>query len=348
MMQTTERLDTLIRSRPEPYCYLCGEEGRVQYADLPDRLFHTPGTWTIKACPRCNLLWLDPIPNEADIGKAYENYYTHPNYPVAAAATLAGSELPLPLRRIIRRAMRSMLLPLLDLISVDKRARDSMYLRSHRPGRLLDVGCGRGLWLRRFHDQGWEVVGQDLDPEAAREVRRDLGIPVHIGPLETAPYAHASFDAVIMSHVVEHVHDPIGLLRTCKGFLKTGGLLIALTPNTASSIHQHFGADWLGLDPPRHLRLFTRSTLQRVAEKAGFRKVRTWTTPARAGFGALESRKLQVARAGATGREYQFSPYGTEPPWAWALWVFWQQYCASVRAALDPDAGDECVLRAVK
>ncbi len=93
-------------------------------------------------------------------------------------------------------------------------------------------------------------MGQDLDPEAAREVRRDRGIPVHIGPLETAPYANASFDAVIMSHVIEHVHDPIGLLRACKSFLKPSGVLIALTPNTAGCIHRRFGADWRGLDPP--------------------------------------------------------------------------------------------------
>jgi SAM-dependent methyltransferase len=187
-----------------------------------------------------------------------------------------------------------------------------------------------------------------MDPEAAVEVRRDLGIPVHTGSLETAPYAYDSFDAVILSHVIEHVHDPIGLLQACRGFLNPGGVLIAITPNTASCIHRRFGADWLGLDPPRHLHLFNRGTLQRIAEQAGFQKAHTWTTAARASFGAIESRKLQIARDRASGVEYEFSPYGTEPPLAWALWVFWQQYYASVRGALDRDAGDECVLRAVK
>src|SRR5690349_430713 len=134
MVRPAERPDTVIRSRPEPSCYLCGIEGRVRYRDLPDHLYHTPGTWTIKACPRCDLLWLDPMPDEADIRKAYETYYTHIDYPGAAAAAVAPSGLPLPLRRTIHRAMRTMFLPFLDMISVDKRARDSMYLQSHRPG----------------------------------------------------------------------------------------------------------------------------------------------------------------------------------------------------------------------
>lgn len=191
-------------------------------------------------------------------------------------------------------------------------------------------------------------MGQDMDPDAASDVRRELGIPVHIGRLETAPYKQSSFDAVILSHVIEHVHDPIGLLRACRSFLKPGGVLIAITPNTASPTHRRFGSDWLGLDPPRHLHLFHRRTLQRVAEEAGFRKAHTWTTAARAGFCALESRKLQRVQSAATGTAYEFSPYGTEAPLNWALWVCWQQYCASVRCALDRDAGDECVLRSVK
>jgi hypothetical protein len=60
-------------------CYLCGAEGHILYGNLRDRLFGAPGEWNLKKCPdaKCGLIWLDPMPVEADLHKVYENYYTH-------------------------------------------------------------------------------------------------------------------------------------------------------------------------------------------------------------------------------------------------------------------------------
>jgi hypothetical protein len=65
-----------IRSRPFPECSLCGTRGEPLYAGLTDRLFGAPGEWNLKCCSNsgCGLIWLDPMPLEDDIGKAYENY----------------------------------------------------------------------------------------------------------------------------------------------------------------------------------------------------------------------------------------------------------------------------------
>src|SRR2546423_11625544 len=68
-----------IRSVPCPACYLCGAVGEPLYKDLKDRLYRAPGSWNLRRCPGpgCGLLWLDPMPAEDDIGKAYESYFTH-------------------------------------------------------------------------------------------------------------------------------------------------------------------------------------------------------------------------------------------------------------------------------
>ena len=68
-----------IGSRPNPTCVVCGAPGEVLYAGLRDRLFSAPGEWNIKRCSNtsCGLLWLDPMPLETEVWKAYENYYTH-------------------------------------------------------------------------------------------------------------------------------------------------------------------------------------------------------------------------------------------------------------------------------
>ncbi|MDN5936149.1 MAG: hypothetical protein L0H75_08230, partial [Nitrosospira sp.] len=68
-----------ISTEARPACYLCGGHPKVIYRDLEDRLFGASGSWTLKQCPNshCGLIWLDPMPTEKDIGKAYRDYYTH-------------------------------------------------------------------------------------------------------------------------------------------------------------------------------------------------------------------------------------------------------------------------------
>src|SRR5438105_3101279 len=79
-----------IRVRPQPECYVCGARGQQQYRDLRDRINHAPGVWNLSRCPnpKCGLLWLDPMPSEEDIGKAYTTYFTH-----GSEQTVAGEEL---------------------------------------------------------------------------------------------------------------------------------------------------------------------------------------------------------------------------------------------------------------
>ena len=68
-----------IRVRACSDCYVCGSVGKMFYHDLRDRIFGTPGEWNVRKCPNpeCGLMWLDPMPVKEDIGKAYQNYYTH-------------------------------------------------------------------------------------------------------------------------------------------------------------------------------------------------------------------------------------------------------------------------------
>src|SRR5262245_2135725 len=68
-----------IRTEPRPNCFLCGSTGKPLYQDLPSALFETPGRWSFSQCPQseCGLVWINPTPIEADLYRAYENYFTH-------------------------------------------------------------------------------------------------------------------------------------------------------------------------------------------------------------------------------------------------------------------------------
>jgi len=146
--------------------------------------------------------------------------------------------------------------------------------------RLLDLGCGDGRFLALMRDAGWDVTGIDPDPTAARRAQENFGIPVIVGSLEDAGFPNESFDAVTLSHVIEHVHDPVALLSECRRVLKPEGRAVIVTPNIRSLGHRKFGGVWRGLEPPRHLYLFSSETLRICCDRAGLR-VQTLRTSAR-------------------------------------------------------------------
>jgi SAM-dependent methyltransferase len=80
-----------------------------------------------------------------------------------------------------------------------------------------------------------------------------------------------------MAHVVEHVHDPLQLLAECRRILKPNGTLVIITPNSDSWAHRHFGRDWRGLEPPRHIRVFNSANIKGLLESVGLRPVRIST-----------------------------------------------------------------------
>jgi ubiquinone/menaquinone biosynthesis C-methylase UbiE len=263
-----------IRTYSCPKCYLCGHEGKLLYESLKDRLFGAPGEWNLKKCtnPECGLVWLDPMPLEEDIGKAYQNYYTHNiDY---VQISLVGRLL-----RTIYRAVKTIPSHLVGMRREEVQL-ESMYLSNVSPGRLLEIGFGSGQFLKKMQLCGWEVEGVDFDSKAVEGVKKRYGFNVHVGSLESIGYPDNSFDAITMSHVIEHVHDPVALLKECYRILKPTGYLVAVTPNINSWGHKKFEENWIHLDPPRHLHLFSDSTLRRCAIQAEVSNFSTLTTAA--------------------------------------------------------------------
>jgi len=142
---------------------------------------------------------------------------------------------------------------------------------------LLELGCGSGAALQFMQEQGWKAVGLDFD-EGAVSNARSKGLDVRQGQLAAQGFADESFDAVVMSHVIEHVPAPVDLLAECRRILKKGGVLVALTPNARSTVHKHYGPNWRGLGTPRHLQIFTRNSLADIAGRAGYAHVETFTS----------------------------------------------------------------------
>lgn len=344
-----------IRSQPCPNCYLCGATGEPLYDGLTDRLFDAPGQWNLKRCSdsNCGLLWLDPMPLEEDIGIAYRTYFTH-------AAPEDAPPPPPPRRRMraaefFRSAYRAwrfnygdgagkpfrwlLALPiLLSRIECDGLDIPLRYLAATPRGRMLDVGCGDGSIVKLAQDLGWHAEGVDVDPGAIEAAQRK-GLSVRLGTLAGQRYPDGSFDLVLMSHVIEHVHDPLAALSEIRRVLKPGGTMVCLTPNAGSWGHCHFGRSWVHLDPPRHLRIFNGANLRTLAKRAGFTHATVSSTLRTTPFVFVESRLIDHSGCG----EVKYRPQ----PWEKLYWR------AAVTAVMlmrlwDPFAADELLLEARK
>jgi 2-polyprenyl-3-methyl-5-hydroxy-6-metoxy-1,4-benzoquinol methylase len=249
-----------IRTYPYPQCHLCGSKGEWLYKELTDQLFGVAGKWNLKICtnPVCGLVWLDPMPVSEDIGKLYQSYHTH-----------GGPHFP---KKDFKYLVKSVLKALLARIPGANRQRwlsINQILQAHPPGRLLDVGCGNGRFIQEMKTCGWEVEGVDFDPKAIDKMRKQ-GLTVYAGDLRDIAYAQDTFDAITLSHVIEHLFNPIEILTECKRILRPGGQLVVVTPNINSWGQRRFKRHWRGLEPPRHLFLFSPRTLETIANKAGF------------------------------------------------------------------------------
>jgi 2-polyprenyl-3-methyl-5-hydroxy-6-metoxy-1,4-benzoquinol methylase len=270
-----------------PQCPVCGSAERsLLYKGLTDRVFCVAdGAWDLYRCAACASAWLDPRPTPSSIGRAYESYYTH--LAEDDAAMLPKSALVRQLhawqndyknaRYGLRRKPSSVGGRWLVRLVPSLRAKADAQCRHMPPppaggGRLLDVGFGSGAFLKIASEMGWHAEGIDFDPKAV-EVARARGLNVSCASADELAVQEHQYDVITISHVIEHVHAPMALLRNLYRLLKPGGLLWLDTPNLSSYGARRFGSNWRGLEPPRHLVLFTPQSMINALEKIGFQRI---------------------------------------------------------------------------
>ncbi len=143
--------------------------------------------------------------------------------------------------------------------------------------RLLEIGCGSGRDIIRYHHLGWDVYGVDLNPKAIDRLRQFIPGHFECGPIETLNYPEHFFDVVRMRQVIEHIQEPAAVLRKLAMILRPGGQLYISCPNVRSLAAFLFGRYWIGYWPPFHLNLFSPSTLKRLLINNGFDRISVLT-----------------------------------------------------------------------
>jgi len=275
-----------IRSVNKPKCICCGGQGELLYPGQKDRLFGAPGDWNIVRCPTsgCGLMWLNPSPLDEDVHLAYESYYTHANAPRAITSlmsriVMAYQELKFNYKVNQSTPIARLLGRLLSFLPFFREHMDYpfAYLKDARRGKLLELGAGSGETLKKFVDWGWDAEGLDFDPKAVNACAK-IGLRVREGDIFSQSFDDRTFDAMFSSHVLEHVPDPLALMKESIRVLKEGSVFVAVTPNGNSALHGLFKSNWRGLEPPRHLNIFTVNALTSLAKDAGFTRVNVATS----------------------------------------------------------------------
>jgi 2-polyprenyl-3-methyl-5-hydroxy-6-metoxy-1,4-benzoquinol methylase len=191
-------------------------------------------------CSHCGLVRIEPPLSRAALARYYTaDYYGSP------VAKFSG-----PVEALMR-------------LDHPRRARWlARFVSGPPPRRALDIGCGRGLFLRALAKLGFTAVGTELPGFAFTTAADDVEY-LHASA-EALPFADASFDLVSIWHVLEHTTDPAAVLHGIARVLKPGGIVAVAVPNFGSWQARHFGRHWFHLDLPRHLYHFRLSTLRRL------------------------------------------------------------------------------------
>lgn len=218
-------------------CIVCGAvEAPSAIEGVPD--YVTGERFRLVRCRRCGFGRTEPVP--ASLDRYYPQRYRRFN-PLAA--------------RVLRWSYR--------------RRIDGWLARLPRTGRALEIGAGSGWMLRALRERGWEAVGTERTAETAQTAAETSGGTVHAADLDTLA-DEQPFDLIVMFHVLEHLEDPIGTLRSAAARLRPGGALVLGLPNIASWQSRATGRHWMHLDVPRHLCHFSPETMRIALAKTGF------------------------------------------------------------------------------
>lgn len=219
-------------------CGSCGEplaDGRR----IASRDYVTGDPFDVAICPGCNTGWTTPVPGNLD-----------PYYP---------------------RTYRRYNAWVARVLSVLYGWRVSRWCRLYpKPGAALEVGCGDGVMLHALRSRGWEVCGTERTEAMAATARDRYGIRMYVDP-EGPQAGHDRFDLIILFQVLEHLSDPVAVLKRAAALLGDGGRIVVGVPNRASWQAAFGRGAWFHLDVPRHLVHFTPAALAATAAQAGLR-----------------------------------------------------------------------------
>lgn len=230
-------------------CCICDRDDAAPLAVGEDFEYRTsPDTFLVVRCNHCGLVYHNPRPSVSELSRIYPPDYHAYEFSEDRYGLIYQVRRKLEAKRVLAACQG---------------------LRED--ARMIDVGCGDGFHLSLLKDFGqstWQLEGIDPSLQAVHAAT-SRGLTVHHGTVQELDLPPASYDLALMIATLEHVDDPVGVLRAVRSLLKPGGKVVIVTDNTDTPHFQMFKSrHWGGYHYPRHWHLFNPHNIHALAQKA--------------------------------------------------------------------------------
>lgn len=241
-------------------CRLCGSPAARVALTGTDHREGMGGRHSVVVCLGCGLGRVDPWPEDpmAWYPTAYQQH---------TALTVTGKVVEAAIRALSTRALPGSVRRAATAVVPDADMGGAL-----APGcKVLDVGAGNGTAVRALLAAGVDAHGVEPEERAVAAARAAGAGTVVEGTLDSAAVEDVPWHVIRMYQTLEHMPDPVGALRRAREILAPGGRVVVGVPNFGALARRAFGPSWDGLELPRHLHHFTRTSLTRTLGAAGLR-----------------------------------------------------------------------------
>jgi SAM-dependent methyltransferase len=238
MTDTTSKSLSAGTIEGAPVCPLCGGSGRPHFQAGEHRFYK---------CGNCHSGFVAPTPDDEFLTTFYSRYHLSFSDGGGYELREARMEADFPAKA--------------DLVRV---------IAGNESMRLLDVGCGKGFFVKACRDTGIDAVGIDLSDNAIRHATEVLQVPAYCGLIEDMTEELGQFDAVTLWATIEHLPRPIETLKAIRNVLKPGGVIFADTGIADDLLERSLPGVTQWYDPPQHLFVFSEAGMRAAMKAAGF------------------------------------------------------------------------------
>lgn len=239
-------------------CLVCNSNSTALWSDRSWTLPGFPSNFRYRICLKCESIYCDPLPTSYELAEYYSNHFDYGWF-----------EKHITLKKIQAAGRWK---------SIATR------LKNYRmnQGRVIDIGCGHGMFLSCAKNYGWEVVGIDYPSIATIYAREQMGLEVMEGDLCSLiadnKITQGRFNLVSSWHCLEHVRDPLSFLRGMSANLASNGKLLVAVPNVNSKGMKLCRENWIWCQQPYvHITHFSEKALNLLAENSGLKVLDIWT-----------------------------------------------------------------------
>jgi SAM-dependent methyltransferase len=251
-------------------CRICEQTNQNEIYIGKEMMYGTKEKYEYFQCSNCDCLQMTKIPN--DLSKFYpkKTYYSFNNdnlvfykNPIKNLYKFIKDNLVLQLFHFLPKILEGK-----DLIVNDGLRSVAKLKNINHNSRILDIGCGSGVLVYRLHNAGFKYTFGN-DPFAKEVKDKYNRLLISNQPLNSIK---EKYDIIMMHHALEHVPDPIDVLKNISRLLNKDGQVLIRIPYVDSYCWDKYREDWLQMDPPRHLYLHSKKSIQIILQKSGLQQ----------------------------------------------------------------------------